>query len=1135
MPRIFDNIGLSLLPALGETLAKSFRADFCVGYFNLRGWGQIADRVEPWAGGPGACCRVLVGMQRLPVDELREYRSLARDERLLDNPTALRMKKRAAEEFRQQLLIGAPTNADEAALRQLSAHLRAKKVVVKLHLAYPLHAKLYLGYRHDNDNPITGYVGSSNLTFAGLGRQGELNVDVLDHDAATKLQGWFDKRWDDNWSLDISGDLADIIDESWAREQLLSPYEIYIKMAYHLARDARAGVSEFGIPREFGNTLFAFQKAAVQIAAQHINNRDGVIIGDVVGLGKTLMATALAKIFEDDHDWETLIICPKNLETMWRDYVRRYRLRAEVLPITRVLGELQDFTRFRIVLIDESHNLRNREGRRYRAIQDYIARNGSRCILLSATPYNKTYLDLSAQLRLFVPEDKDIGVRPERIIREKGEPAFTADYQCAPQTLAAFEKSTYADDWRDLMRRYLVRRTRSFIKANYTEEDETDGRRYLTFADGRRSYFPERLPMTVPFAIGPEGGDDPYARLYAPAVVDAVNALRLPRYGLGNYVLPSPRTPPTKAEAKTLEGLSRAGKRLMGFCRTNLFKRLESGGPAFLQSVERHILRNFIFIHAIEHGLPLPIGTQGADVLDTSALDTRYTDMDAEAVIPGSFDFEDDVPAEREEEHVGILSETAYRQRAAAVYGEYAARYRTRFKWLAPALFAPALAADLLADARSLLAVRQSCGVWDQANDTKLDALAALLTGRHAGEKVLVFTQFADTVAYVTSALRARGITRIEGVTGDAEHPTEIAWRFSPESNEKRAAVAPGQELRVLIATDVLSEGQNLQDCAVVVNYDLPWAIIRLIQRAGRVDRIGQRAAEIRCYSFLPAEGVERIIRLRSRVRERLRENAEVVGADETFFEDDLTDDLLRDLFTEKSGILDADDDNEVDLASYAYEIWNQATKDDPALRKRIEAMPDVVYSTRAHTPTSLEPAGVLLYALTADGNDALAWVNEHGQPVTESQLAILRAAACAPNTPAIPRDPRHHDLVTAGVLHLAQEAQNAGGQLGKASGARYRAYTRLKQYAGRIHGQIFAPSVEAVVEDIYRYPLRPVATETLNRQLRSGITDADLANLAIQMREEGRLVVLPESADADETPEPQIICSLGLFPIGGR
>ena len=222
-----------------------------------------------------------------------------------------------ADEFRDQLAFGASTNDDEEGLRRLSAQIKAEKVVVKLFLRHPLHAKLYLVHRKDPNNPAVGFVGSSNLTFAGLSNQGELNVDVLDHDACAKLQGWFTDRWNDRWCIDISKELAEIIDSSWAREEQLLPYHIYLKMAYHLSREARAALSEFRVPKDFGNMLFEFQTAAVKIAAHHLNKRGGVLIGDVVGLGKTLMASALARIFQDDHLTETLIICPKNLVTMW--------------------------------------------------------------------------------------------------------------------------------------------------------------------------------------------------------------------------------------------------------------------------------------------------------------------------------------------------------------------------------------------------------------------------------------------------------------------------------------------------------------------------------------------------------------------------------------------------------------------------------------------------------------------------------------------------------------------------------------------------------------------------------------------------------------------------------------------------
>ena len=530
MPRIFDNIALSLLPALSETLKISERADFCVGYFNLRGWRQIDHLVEVWSGGEGSCCRVVVGMQKLTQEELRERFSLTSGPSDMDQQAALRLKRAGAQEFRAQLTVGAPTDEDEKGLRRLSAQLKTQKVIVKLFLRHSLHAKLYLAHRTDPNNPSIGFVGSSNLTLAGLSKQGELNVDVLDHDACNKLQKWFEDQWNDIWCVDISKELTEIIDTSWAREEPIPPYHIYLKMAYHLSQEARAGLSQFAVPKDFGTQLLAFQTAAVRIAAHYLNKRGGVLIGDVVGLGKTLMASALCRIFQDEpHFLETLIVCPKNLVSMWNDYVHQYRLAARVMSISTVIGQLPNTPRYRVVLIDESHNLRNREGRRYKAIQEYIEKNGSKCVLLSATPYNKTYLDLSSQLQLFVPADADLGIRPERRLKELGETEFIRRHQCPVRSLAAFEESEYPDDWRDLMRLYLVRRTRSFIKDNYAKPDVATGRQYLEFENGDRFYFPDRVPKTEKFKFNERDPKDQYARLYSDTVVNAVNGLSLPR------------------------------------------------------------------------------------------------------------------------------------------------------------------------------------------------------------------------------------------------------------------------------------------------------------------------------------------------------------------------------------------------------------------------------------------------------------------------------------------------------------------------------------------------------------------------------------------------------------------------------
>jgi superfamily II DNA or RNA helicase len=1138
MPRIFDNIEHKLLGALQDTLKISERADFCVGYFNLRGWRHIDGLMEQWQGGEHACCRLMIGMQEKPEDELRRAFSLRSDQGI-DQATVVRLKKRVAQDFRAQLLVGAPSNEDEEGLRRLSAQLRAGRLVVKLFLRHRLHAKLYLLYNsHHPYAKVVGYLGSSNLTLSGLAYQGELNVDVVDDDACRKLEQWFNDRWHDRWCLDISQELADIIDESWAREEMLPPYYIYLKMAYHLSEEARAGLTDFRIPRIFQERLFDYQAAAVKIAAHHLNKRGGVIIGDVVGLGKTLMATTLARIMQDDYNLETLVICPKNLVSMWDMYLQDYGIVGRVCSLSNVLGELPGLRRYRLVIIDESHNLRNREGKRYKIIKEYIEKNESKCVLLTATPYNKTFLDISAQLRLFLSDEasKDLGIRPERLLAELGEAKFNAQYQCPVRSLTAFEKSSYADDWRELMRHYLVRRTRSFIQANYAHRDDQNRHTYLEFPDGTRSYFPVRVPRTIKFAIGEEGEIDPYALLYSDAVVTTIGDLCLPRYGLASYI--PAKVKATESEKLLLRGLSRGGKRLMGFCRTNLFKRLESGGAAFLQSITRHILRNYVFLYAIENGLDLPIGTQSAELLDTQS-----NDEDEEIVVPGTLDDDDASTegmtivdeAQATVEQIPLYSESYFKQQAAEVYQQYSTQFRKRFKWIRSDLFNSSLKKDLRQDSQKLQKLLAQCGRWHEKHDQKLHALIDLLTQRHPDEKVLIFTQFADTVRYVNTQLKAHGIAAVEGVTGTSENPTEYAWRFSPLSNNRREQISPERELRVLIATDVLSEGQNLQDAAIVVNYDLPWAIIRLIQRAGRIDRIGQRAENIYCYSFLPAEGVEKLIRLRERVRTRLRENAEVVGTDEAFFEDDDMDNqAIIDLYNEKAGILDGDTDNEIDLASQAYQIWKNATDADPRLKQIIERLPNVVFSTRAHQGTAQAPEGVLVYMRTPEGNDSLAWINRRGESVTQSQLAILRAAACDALTPAIPRPAEQHDLVKRGVEHIIEEeTHGAVGQLGSRSGARLRTYQRLIHFVEASKHSLFPapPELHKAIDEIYRYPLQESARDTLNRQLRAGISDDDLASLVIALRDANRLCHVQE--ESDEVQEPQIICSLGLFAPG--
>ena len=391
-------------------------------------------------------------------------------------------------------------------------------------------------------------------------------------------------------------------------------------------------------------------------------------------------------------------------------------------------------------------------------------------------------------------------------------------------------------------------------------------------------------------------------------------------------------------------------------------------------------------------------------------------------------------------------------------------------------------------------------------------------------DKVVVFTQFSDTAHYVYKQLKRRGMQRVACVTGGSKNPTDVVEHFSPKSNDKDYPQA--EQYRVLIATDVLSEGQNLQDAHVIVNFDLPWAIIRLIQRAGRVDRIGQEANEIYCYSFFPAEGVEEIIRLRARLNARINENAHIVGSDEIFFEGN--EQNLRDMFNEKSGSLDDEDDNDVDLSSQAYQIWKNATDANPKLKAIIPALSNVVYSTKVVVEG--QQGGVITYAKTYNDFDVLTWLDVEGNIVSQSQKRILNTLACEADTPAAEALPSHHELVAKAVESIGNETTTIGGMLGNRFSTRYRIITLLESYYNNPPTLFFSQEnkdmLKLAIDDIYNYPLLEGAKFTLGRMLRSNTSD-EIVEYVLEMRKNMTLCRIDE--DRNHHKEPVIICSMGL------
>ena len=1130
MAKIYDNIETMFTPALQGIISNVGvkRVDFCVGYFNLRGWRVIVNEINNLSGDwlyekingneerVFRTCRLLIGMHRPPDELIREMYSTI-SSNLIDTEAVKKCKRQIANEFRRQLTVGVPNANDEWALRRLSAQMKEEKVIVKLYLKEPLHAKLYLAYRpNDHFNKIQAIMGSSNLTYRGLSGQGELNAEFGDSDSAEKFSIWFSNRWEDRYCVDITEELIEIIDESWATENSILPYYIYLKTAYHLSQEARSGINEYELPADFKEDLFEFQETAVKLAARHLDKRGGAMIGDVVGLGKTITACAIAKVYEMRNSCSTLIICPANLQDMWRKYVIKYDLKADIASISKRL-DYKQMKYYRLVIVDESHNLRNNEGARYRNIRELIEYHGSKVLLLTATPYNKDFSDLSNQLKLFIREDADLGVQPEEYIRSLG---GTREFSMRHsedfiRSIKAFERSASADDWRELMRLFLVRRTRTFIKDNYAPLDKECNRRYLQFKDGTRSYFPERLPKAIKF---PTIDTDQFSRLYSTDMTDLMSCLKLPRYGLSRYISDKKQAEASDIEKQILDNLSRAGARMMGFCRTNFFKRLDSSGVSFLISLYRHILRNAIFLYAIENKLPLPIGEEGS-LPDGYSEDADESNTLFESTIANS-------QKQQTKEAIAFCDDLdEYIKLGEKYYKKISAENRSNVSWINSQFFTRTLKQTLKQDCDTLISMIKLCGAWQPKEDQKLNALVELITKTHKKEKVIVFTQFSDTASYLESQLVEREITNVGCVTGNSTNPNQTVEQFSPISNKVEHALPIEQQCRVLIATDVLSEGQNLQDSHIVINYDLPWAIIRLIQRAGRVDRIGQSAEEIFCYSFFPADGIENIIRLRHRLNERINENANVVGGDEIFFEGN--EQNLTDIYNEKNGVLDEEDEGEIDLASQAFQIWKSATEANPMLKKIIPSLSNVVYSTKVNNHGSLKE-GVITYAKTSEGNDMLTWMDKKMNVVTQSQQAILKALSCSMEEPAVEALDTHHEIVATSTSMMQQQEVRTSGILGSRFSTKYRLYTLLDGYCKNEQGSLFfRDEIKLATDDIYNYPLYENAKYILGQQLKRGARVDDIIDMVIELRKNDELCIINEEEAIQR--DPQIICSMGL------
>ena len=1110
MTQIFDNTpNAKLADALRKQLESCNRADFCVGYFSLHGWQLLEARLKlPESS------RLLVGMQlsKKLVEQLTD-----------DSDNKQQSVKDFEQDFKDTVNRISPSNRWEATLQQLRQQLKDKKWTVKAFLDYPLHAKLYLLFGRDSSVASIGFVGSSNLSQSGLRDNGELNIDIDDATLLQQLKTWFNKHWENGH--DITSNWENIIRSSWVTP--VSPYHIYLKLAYDLAHGSNPDA--FELPKIFKGELFNYQEFAIRIAKNYLDRHGGVMIADAVGLGKTIMAATIIKIIqeqEEDHSRRILIVCPPSLKAMWDSYIKGYDLRADAISHGQLKKDSNEFPPHSrpcpLIVIDESHNFCNHKTDRYTVLKDYIRRHSSKVLLLSATPYNTKFMDVANQLRLFVDENQDIGNLPVNSLSTDNHQSVN---DAQPRTFKAFLASKTEDEqaWQNLFHRYLIRRTRNFIKENYIELADKKGRKFLeSKKDDNRYYFPERIPKLVEFDLSISESNQ-YARLYSEHIVELLDTLFFPRSDIGSYIQePNNSSGELKTDQekaiKKLQQNKNAGSALKGIYRTNLFKRLESSGSTFLQSIANHIVRDYIFLFSLNENRKIPLRRR-----DISNIKKRVN------IIDSADDFIDEEDITDEEDFID--REDLFNLKKSKFF-----KWRQSRDWKSELqqkarenLYNSQMDQDdavdipathlmstfknrLEADIDKLLKILTDFP-WHPEHDTKLNELRRLIISKkHKRDKVLIFSQFTDTVNYLKKYL---DVDSLESTSTDKKQLSNLVKHFSPHSNPHMWQNGDkARPIRVLLATDVLSEGHNLQDCHVVVNYDLPWGIIRLIQRAGRVDRIGQQKPQIFCYSFMPAEGVEKVIGLRKRVRKRLNEYGSILGTDEQFgFEDQQLMHLSKNI----PGTLDEDESDvskNIDIASRADKVWRKAVEGKPGLKKKIKNLPRNAYSARFHTPNPDKPAGVLVLMQQNSINE-LMYINSQGQRLAKTALEIFNLAQCEPDTKRVERHEDH-------FLFIENIRKNAPSTFtADANSISYKILERLDKKPNINKNT----NLKSALDMIKKYPLQAKAEEQLKNW--NKFNDNRLSNMIIGLQSKNHLCQTNEQ-NAITMPK-EVICSLGL------
>ena len=745
-----------------------------------------------------------------------------------------------------------------------------------------LHGKMYYIEKDDSEDAI---IGSSNFTVRGLGLSQrasniELNLEVDNKSDCADLKAWFDDLWESPRVSDVTDEVLRNLANAY---QDKDPEFIYYKTLYHLFEEflKDASDTEFAQanPRfqktEIWQKLFAFQEHGVQACIQKLKEHNGCIIADSVGLGKTYEALAIIKYFEL-RNANVLVLCPKKLEQNWTLYPRHYsrrgnpfkadQFRYNVLAHTDLSREYGDangidlaqheWDGYDLVVIDESHNFRNRPANsvdkhgkvrksRYNKLMEDVIQSGSKTqvLMLSATPVNNRLTDLENQICL-ITEDSD------EAFQETGIPSIRGTLKTAQDKFEQWTEETEGlpsaskpqnslaeslnADFFTLLDRLTIARSRTHIETFYSDTIDKIGG------------FPDRED---PQSIFPE--IDLQSKFPAYQTISTqIDRYKLARFIPSNYIRP--------------ECVHHYGERLLqqrefnliGMMKVNFLKRLESSVSAFAITLKRTITE----IAKIEADIQAFLSGEAENAPGVDPL------AEAEEVYgDGDPDLQ-----------VGV---------AAGKNQFYPFEHLDLEKWLT----------DLRSDKTQLEKIHKSAENITADRDAKLEQLKQLISKKaqnptknedgKENRKLLVFTAFADTANYLYDHLHEWATDTLNiacaVVTGSANRTTygrgdfnEILTNFSPISKERDAGDTESEEasreIDLLIATDCISEGQNLQDCDYLVNYDIHWNPVRIIQRFGRIDRIGSRNKKVRLVNFWPTPELDEYINLKPRVEARM-------------------------------------------------------------------------------------------------------------------------------------------------------------------------------------------------------------------------------------------------------------------------